>query len=68
MISVNGNVIDMEGDTKTLMAEYSKALFAFIRAQSRASHKPFKDTAEWMITLMTKTVLNANEQLERESK
>lgn len=68
MIAVDGNTVDMEGDTKKLMAEYSQALFAFINAQSRALHEPFKDTAEWMITLMTKTVLNANERLERESK
>lgn len=42
------------------MAESARILYALIRAQSDADNKPFEKTAEWMITIITNTILETN--------
>lgn len=60
MIIVKNKEITLDGDTRSLMAESARILYALIRAQSDADHKTFEKAAEWMITLITNTILEVN--------
>lgn len=60
MIIVKNKKIALDGDTRSLMAESARILYALIRAQSDADNKPFEKTAEWMITIITNTILETN--------
>lgn len=66
MIIVKGKQLTLDGNTRSLMAESARILYALIRAQSDESNKPFEETAEWMITIITNTVLKANRAVSEE--
>ncbi len=67
MIVVKGKQTTLEGDTRSLMAESARILYALISAQANASGKPFEETAEWMITFITTTVLETNRVISDDS-
>lgn len=67
MIIIKGGSVTLDGDTKGLMAECAKGLYTLINAQANASNAPFTKTAEWMITVITNAVLEANKAAEREN-
>ncbi len=46
MILIKGKRTKLEGDTRILMAESARALYALIDAQATASGKSFVETAE----------------------
>lgn len=67
MIFCHKGTISIDGDTKELIAETSRSLYAIIESQSEQSEEPFEDTAKWMITMITNTILEINKAMKGEN-
>ena len=63
MIVIKDNQTEISGTTGELIAEFSRALYRVIECQSKATGEPFSKTAEQIMTIITKTVLKAEQEI-----
>lgn len=67
MIIMKSNHTEITGTVEEITADLARALYVLINESTKINGKPFTETAEWMITLLTNAVLKANKEAEREN-